>query len=99
MNVGGVIVMVAVGVILAALYYGINIFDIFLVGAPLFTFLAVTIGLIVVVVARRRNSLSGGRRSNLRKKQRRDSPDGHRGDFGSRRATEESRQRRNPPLK
>ena len=69
MDVGGIIVMVAVGVILAALYYGINIFDIFLVGSPLFAFLAVSVGLIVIVVARRRNSPSRGGRSHLRKKQ------------------------------
>ena len=72
MGVGGIMVMVAVGVLLAALYYGISIFDIFLVGPGLFTFLAVTVGLIVFIIASRRprNGFSGGTRSDLRKKQR-----------------------------
>jgi hypothetical protein len=71
MNVGGIIIMVAIGVLLAALYYGITIFDIFLVGPGLFTFLAVTVALIVFVVAsRRRNGFSGGTRRDLRKKPR-----------------------------
>lgn len=64
--------MGVVGVLLAALYYGISVFDIFLVGPALFTFLTVTVALIVFVVAnrRRRNDFSGGTRSSLRKKQR-----------------------------
>ena len=72
MGIGGIVVMVVVGVILASLYYGVGIFDIFLVGPALFPFLAVTVALIVFVVAsrRRRNGFSGGTRSNLRKKQR-----------------------------
>jgi hypothetical protein len=71
MNIGGIMIMVVVGVFLAALYYGISIFDIFLVGPGLFTFLAVTVALIVFVVAsRRQNGFSGGPRRDLHKKQR-----------------------------
>jgi len=71
MSVGGIIVMVIVGVVLTALYYGIGIFDILLVGPGLFTLLAVTVALIVFVVANRprRNGFSGTRNA-LRKKQR-----------------------------
>lgn len=72
MGIGGIIVMVAVGLLLAALYYGISIFDIFLVGPGLFTFLAVTVALIVFVVAsrHRRTDFRGRTRSDLRKKRR-----------------------------
>ncbi len=69
MGVGSIIVMAAIGVVLAALYYEINIFDIFLVGPALFTFLSVTVGLIVVVVARRRSGVNRQAPRNPREKQ------------------------------
>jgi hypothetical protein len=70
MGGSGIIVMVVVGILLIALYYGINALDILLVGPGLFAFLAVSVALIVLVVAnrRRRNGFDGGTRSDPRKK-------------------------------
>ena len=54
MGVIGIVVAIAIGLFLAALAYGINFFDIFLVDPVLFTLLAVTVAGIVLVVAGRR---------------------------------------------
>ncbi|HVO22102.1 MAG TPA: hypothetical protein VMW56_00580 [Candidatus Margulisiibacteriota bacterium] len=54
MGIVGITVAIAVGLFLAALAYGINIFDIFLVDPVAFALLAVTVAGIVLVVAGRR---------------------------------------------
>ena len=53
MGVIGIIVAIAIGLFLAALAYGINIFDIFLVEPIQFTLLAVVVAAIVLVIAGR----------------------------------------------
>ena len=54
MTLAGIIALGVAGVLLLAFASGINPFDILLVGPVLFTFLTVTVSLIVVVVAYRR---------------------------------------------
>jgi hypothetical protein len=54
MGVIGIVVTIAIGLFLAALAYGINIFDIFLVDPLPFALLAVTVAGIVLVAASRR---------------------------------------------
>jgi hypothetical protein len=53
MGVIGIIVAIAIGFFLAALAYGINIFDIFLVEPIQFTLLAVAVAGIVLAIAGR----------------------------------------------
>ncbi len=53
MGVIGIVVAIAIGLFLAALAYGINVFDILLMDPVLFTLLAVTVAAIVLVVAGR----------------------------------------------
>jgi hypothetical protein len=54
MSLAGIIALVAAGLILVAFAYGLDPFEVLLVGPVLFTFLSVTVALIVVVVASRR---------------------------------------------
>jgi hypothetical protein len=54
MGVIGIVVTVAIGLFLAALAYGINIFEVLLVQPLLMTLLALTLAGILLVIAGRR---------------------------------------------
>jgi hypothetical protein len=53
MGVIGIIVAIAIGLFLAALAYGINIFDVFLLEPVQFTLVVITIAAIVLIAAAR----------------------------------------------
>lgn len=54
MSIAGIIALVVAGLVLLAFGWGIDPFEILLVGPVLFTLLTVTVSLVVVVIARRR---------------------------------------------